>query len=227
MVSTLPVTLVLMHLAGMRGQDTGAAVTPSNLRGAGPPSTNGTNETSYETQMNLESSLSENCAGENQQCGDIGLVYPKCCNGMTCAGYQIFGSPGVCSSPTPAPASSCPTECSSPTCVGGDPSNGGQGLSNGKCAYSCSQYYGNVRYCGGGPVYTGNGGIDCAGCGQPSCPTECMSPQCAAGDPQNGGQQLVNGKCIYTCSMPYGTARYCGGGPDYTKNGGVDCSQCA
>merc|ERR1719356_2426579 len=108
---------------------------------------------------------------------------------MACQGQTLF-SPGVC---TPM----CPTECSAPTCAAGDPSNGGQQLTDGKCTYQCSKSYGGYRYCGGGPTYS-EGGLDCTKCSKsppqptpapkPVCPTECSSPTCAAGDPSNGGQ---------------------------------------
>merc|ERR1712157_170265 len=172
-----------------------------------------------------------------------------CCNGMTCVGWQFMGSPGVCTSPTPAP-----TPSSTPQCWPSD---------NSDCSYTvidtgsfpdcwstkeeCLKHV--QQYCfapegswcvpkqqpPGGDCYKTKDECE-ASYQQPTpaptsqqqyCPRECAASTCAQGDPSNGGQQLTNGICIYHCSQYYGDYRYCGGGPTYSSNGGIDCSGCA
>lgn len=62
---------------------------------------------------------------------------------------------------------------------------------------------------------------------QQGCPSSCMSPECTAGNPNNGGQALVGTKCTTYCSQMHpGNIRYCGNGDDYTNGASVDCNAC-
>ncbi|CAE8616790.1 unnamed protein product [Polarella glacialis] len=47
------------------------------------------------------------------------------------------------------------------------------------------------------------------------------------GNPSNGGQALVTGKCTAFCSVVYGATRYCGTGSTYDSTGSVNCQGCA
>lgn len=40
--------------------------------------------------------LSQWCAQANAQCGEVGLAYPRCCDGMKCSGWVAWGRPGTC-----------------------------------------------------------------------------------------------------------------------------------
>lgn len=61
----------------------------------------------------------------------------------------------------------CPESCNFPSCMWGNPSNGGLPLSNratGTCKNYCSAVIGPVRYCGVGGLYQSGDFVDCSHC---------------------------------------------------------------
>mmetsp|Transcript_109374 Transcript_109374/g.172385 ORF Transcript_109374/g.172385 Transcript_109374/m.172385 type:complete len:410 (-) Transcript_109374:96-1325(-) len=60
------------------------------------------------------------------------------------------------------------------------------------------------------------------------CAPACKYPETWTGADWNGGKQLQDGVCTYLASKIYEEGRrYCGEGPDYTHDTGLDCRGCA
>lgn len=59
-----------------------------------------------------------------------------------------------------------------------------------------------------------------------SCPVACAAPTCQAGNYLNGGEQLIGGRCVHTCSHSYDGERFCGVGQHYTADQAVSCGSC-
>ncbi|CAE8714663.1 unnamed protein product [Polarella glacialis] len=160
-----------------------------------------------------------------------------CCN---CWQMTSSATTTTATTTTTTPMSgSCPSDCLLPVCQPGNPSNGGQQLVSMTCTAFCSVVYGTARYCGTGSVYDSTGSVNCQGCAATTttttttttptvaCPASCSTPTCQDGNPSNGGQALVTGKCTAFCSVVYGATRYCGTGSTYDSTGSVNCQGCA
>lgn len=95
---------------------------------------------------------------------------------------------------TMPPPPACPKSCQAPSCLSGNPINGGTDLIDGKCQKYCSQVFGENRYCGVGSDYTSGANVDCTIC-------EPWTPPLTAEPPKPSARRRRRG------SKPSGPAR--------------------